>query len=108
MVARRERLCLAFDAEQAGDEVLEVRRERDEQLGFRLSSRWVASCFKKFFLKNRIKKRQKGAVDAQQAVALVQITEGKIKTEVHRGGDVTARRTVKIILFEGDPYADKE
>ena len=108
MVPRGERLCLAFDAEQARDVVLEMRCERDEQFGFRLPRGRVASCFKKFFLKNRIKKRQKSAVYAQQAVTLVKIAKDKTKTEVHRGGDVTARRTVKIILFEGDPYADKE
>ena len=85
-----------------------MRRKRDEQFGFRFRGRRVASCLEKFFLKTGIQKRHKGAVEAQQAVALVQIAKSKTESEVHRGGDVTARRTVKIILFEGDPYADKE
>ena len=108
MVARRQCLGLAFDAEQARDKVFEVRCERDEKLGFRFPGGRIASCLNKFFPKIRIEKRQKGVIETHEAVALVEIAKNKTETKLHRESDVTGWCTVKIILFEGDPYADKE
>ena len=73
-MALGERARLVLDAEQLGQEVLDMRRERDEEVRLALAANRVASGGNHTLMEPGIgftQEREERGVDAQQACALV-------------------------------------
>ena len=99
VMARGERLHLGFDAEQASDKIIEMRRDRDQQirLGLRRQrgrvgttrEQPVAQCGVGF-----AEEREECGVEPSQSVSRVEIFERKMEVEPqHRKGVNYNRRT---------------
>src|SRR5258706_9469746 len=86
MVACRERLHFSFDAEQLRDEVFEMGRQRDEQIGFLLAGRRIAPRLEKLLSERRLEKIAERRVEAQQAIAIVEIGEREAVGEAQFAG----------------------
>ena len=88
MVPRRQRLRLGLDAEQPREEVLQVRRERDQELGLVLCGRRPLAGRQQTFAQPGVslsQEFQERGIDARETVACIQILEGKIEAQVqHR------------------------
>src|SRR5258708_38660213 len=77
-----------LDAEQPGDEVLEMRRERDQQVGFGFFFRRIYSRGNEPVVQRLVgpfEETEKRPGDAKQAFALVQIPETDAGAAVHGG-----------------------
>ena len=87
-VARRQRLRLGLDAEQCRDEVLQMRRERDQQLRFRLLRQRIGLGARgdQTFGQGRIalfQVFQERRIDARKPCARIQVGKGEAEIE-HR------------------------
>src|SRR5258708_39309992 len=83
-----------LDAEQPGDEVLEMRRERDQQVGFGFFFRRIYSRGNEPVVQRLVAplvEGEKRPGDAKQAFALVQIRETDAEAEGH-GGKIIGER----------------
>ncbi len=75
VVAGGERPSFGFDAEEFRDEVLEMGRKRDEELGFRFCGWRGFSRLDEAIPQPCIEKSEKRRVQAQQSVAPIEIAE---------------------------------
>jgi len=81
VVALRQRARLGLDAEEPRDEILDVRRQRDQEVGFlpRLELREVAPRRQQARVQAGVgfllQESEEGGVDTQEALALVQVGE---------------------------------
>src|SRR5258708_34407886 len=85
---RGEGARFALDAEQPGDEVLEMGRERDQKVGFGFFFRRIYSRGNEPVVQRLVgpfEEAEKRPVDAKQAFALVQIRETDAEAEGHGG-----------------------
>jgi len=87
-VLRGQRPRLGLDAEELRDEVLDVRRRRDQEIRLLLRYRRVRPCRDQAIAQGRValaEEAQEGGVDALEPFALVQIVEADPEAEVHGG-----------------------
>jgi hypothetical protein len=88
MMFRGKRARLGFDAEELRDEILYVRRGRDQEIRLFLRRRRLRAGRDQALAQGSValaEKVQKGRVDARESFALVQIVEADPEAEVHGG-----------------------
>ena len=101
VVACGERARLGFDAEELGDEIFYMRRERDEQLRFRGAGGRLRAGSDQLVGERAIgfaEVSDEGAIEPNQALALVQVGEADAEAKLHE---------VRIIVefFPAFPYS---
>ncbi len=91
MMTRLERAHLGLDAEEVADEILEMQREIDQQLGVRLGLERIGIAPRRHQAivqlgVDRGEPRDEGRVEAHEAFPAVQILEGETVLESEIGG----------------------